>query len=350
MTDDAPHARFRAPVGRRRFLAGLTGTAATLATTPAWAQFGFSFGGSDSPGFSMGNGMFSGLMNLFEGMSLGEEDEIRMGNQLYGGFIARGGGPYRNRRIQTAMRNFAEPILATSKRKKFMWEIVVLEDNTVNAWALPGGKLAVNRGLLRYVDDESELAAVIAHEVAHAELGHVIQQMRTEQFAKGISSLGADLLAQQTGGRLNSQMISMLAGPLFEMVTSGYSPEKELEADDHILKVFAQTGHDPAKAPNFFYTLLELIPPEAQGTTSLFSTHPGTWKRIRRLEKKIASIQRSPGPAPNRGFQEIKATFPTRRYYRRNPRPAGPPSGSVSTSSTGGASAGRDRQQYRMER
>ncbi|MBM3535686.1 MAG: hypothetical protein FJX60_21960 [Alphaproteobacteria bacterium] len=114
-------------LSRRAFLAGAT----TLAATPAAAQFN-PFGSSRSGGFDLGR-VLSGAQNLFEGMSLGEADEIRMGEAFYGPFIDRSGGPYRNRAAQAAIQQFAAPIIRTSKRPSLSWEFVLLEDDTVNA-------------------------------------------------------------------------------------------------------------------------------------------------------------------------------------------------------------------------
>jgi len=345
--------RSRPAASRRRFLVGLAGVAATYWALPARGQFTFSTGDGGGSGFGFGGGpgggnMLGGLGDLFAGLSLGEEDEIRMGDQLYGPFVDRSGGPYRNRRVQRAIRDLADPILRTSKHESFSWEIVVVDDNTVNAWVVPGGKLAINRGLLRYVDDESELAAVIAHEVGHAELSHVLQQMKTERFQSGLTAISGDLLARQAGGGLDGQMISMLAGPLFGMVTSGYSPEREFEADAHILAVFERTGHDVTKAARFYYTLLQLIPPDAQGTTSLFSTHPGTWSRIRALEQRVAGRPARGEMPPSPAYGEVKATFPTRQAYRRNPVPA--PTAAIGAGAPPPGAAGPGPAQYRMER
>src|SRR5262245_64184981 len=124
-----------ARLGRRALVAG----GAIAAAAPAAAQFG---------PIDLGT-IFSVGKNLVDGLNLGEADEIQMGTELYQPFIAQSGGAYQNSRVQSAMRSFAQPIFATSKRANFRWEITVVDDNTVNAWALPAGKIAINKGLLR---------------------------------------------------------------------------------------------------------------------------------------------------------------------------------------------------------
>lgn len=301
-------------LGRRAFLAGT----ATLAASPALAQFN-PFGGSRG-GFDLQR-LLSGAQDLFQGMSLGEAEELRMGEAFYGPFIDRSGGPYRNRAAQAAIAQFALPIIRTSRRPQLPWEFVLLEDDTVNAWALPGGKLAINKGLVRYCDDPAELAAVIAHEVGHAELSHALAQMKTEAFSKGLTQVGRDVLSSRlsgAGGALTNTVLDALQEPIYGMITSGYSQSSEFAADAHVLQVFDLAGYDAAKASRFYYTLLQLIPADASATTSLFATHPGTRERIAKLEQEARKAKPPAFPAAERGWAELKSVFPTRRVYRRS--------------------------------
>ncbi len=259
---------------------------------------------------------------LAQDLNITEQDEINIGNQLYGRMVDIYGGAYRNRKIQSAMQSFAEPLIASSKRQNLPWEITVLDDDTVNAWALPGGKLGINKGLLRYVSSDAELAAVLSHEIGHIELRHAVGEMRTERFTKALTDSGRTLLQSQitdsTVATLTDIAIDEMAPALRGIVTAGYSQNAELEADQHILSVFDIAGYDAVAAPGFFRTLLQLYPADTKGTTSLFSTHPGTVERVAALE--LAAAGRAPVqlPAASRGYAEIKATFPTRRYFRRH--------------------------------
>ncbi len=309
---------------RRRLVTVLAGAAA-LSASPALAQFSFSFGGGSSEDEGGGginlNKLFDGAKALFEGISMGEEDEISMGNYLFGRLVDRSGGAYPNRRVQSSIERFSADLIATSERPNLPWEIVVLNDNTVNAWCMPGGKIAINKGLLRYTAEESELAAVISHEIGHAELSHGITALKSERFRTGISTLARESLnasLEESGGALTNTMFDLMEGPMLQMLRTGYSRKSEDEADLHILKVFEKTGHDPVKAPNFFRTLLEIMPPDSEGTTSLYSTHPGTVERIERLEQAAGGLP-SPDASPHpQDFAAIKRTFPTRRKYRRS--------------------------------
>ena len=304
---------------RRRVLAGLAGTAAGMAVTSgARAQFDLNVGG-----FNLG-GIFSAAKSLFEGITLGEEDEIRIGVGLYPRMIAGFGGAYKNSKVQSAMRRFAEPLIRTTARPNLPWEIVVLDDNTVNAWALPGGKLAVNKGLLRYAASDHELAAVIAHEIGHVEKSHALEEMRSGKFTSFFTEAGAQAIRTQveSGAEtlMTDMMLDALSSAIIQLVTSGYSRGAELEADAHLLKVFDLAGYDPKQASGFYLTLLELIPPDAEGSTSLFASHPETRERAEKLDELAAGLPSPRFKAASRGYAELRRVFPTRKYFRRNPR------------------------------
>lgn len=306
-------------VPRRRVLAGLAGAAASMAVTSgARAQFEFNIGGVDL------GGIFSAAKSLFEGITLDEEDEIRIGVGLYPRMIAGFGGAYKNSKVQSAMRRFADPLIRTTARPNLPWEIVVLDDNTVNAWALPGGKLAVNKGLIRYVASDHELAAVIAHEIGHVEKSHALEEMRSEKFTSFVTEAGITAIKTQAESGadtfINDMVLNALSSAIIRLVTSGYSRGAELEADVHLLKVFDLAGYDPKQASGFYLTLLELIPPDAEGSTSLFASHPETRERVEKLNELAAELPSPPFKAASRGYADLRRAFPTRKYFRRNSR------------------------------
>lgn len=257
----------------------------------------------------------------------GSVDEAALGQGLYPRLVAQSGGAYSNARVQSAVRSFSEPLFRVSKRQ-FRWEITVLDDNSPNAWALPGGKLGINKGMLRYAASESELAAVIAHEMGHAELSHQVQELddkgfadRMAGFVKGVAQ--TEINAQVSGlNDWTSRGLDALTPAVSDLITSGYSRGHEREADAYILTVFRATGYDPRQASAIFKTLDSLVPPGEDKTTSLFSTHPGTRDRIELIDEAAARLPAGGGSAGSADFATIKAVFPTRRYYLRNPAEA----------------------------
>ena len=294
-----------------------------IARSAAWLSLGALAGCSSNPALT--SHLLDATGSVVKSAFLGETDEIAIGNGLYGRVIDGAGGYYHDEPAQAALRRFAAPLIATSRRPNLPWEIVLVNDNTVNAWALPGGKLGVNKGLFYYVDSDAELAAVISHEIGHAELGHAVQTMRTGGFMSAAGGLGKAFLqdrANQAGvGAMTGPVLDSLAGPMTQLVMSGYSRENESEADNHILTVYGQTGYRPGTASSFFHTLLELIPPGSMATTSLFSTYPGTQARIVALNDAAAKLPEPTFQPASAGFDDLQKIFPNRKYLHRHPVP-----------------------------
>lgn len=265
-------------------------------------------------------GALNDIGNMLKGVNIDEEDEIDLGRDLFGALIDSLGGPYRNSIVRTALKAIAEPIFATTARRAFDWEIELVDSNEANAWALPGGKIGVNKGLLRYIANRHELAAVISHEMGHAELSHAAKEMRKKAFYSGLSTAAQAAAVAATDRKTRIAAGAGAKGiaiPMMRLVTSGYSREDENEADGHIVKVFANTGYDLMEGAGFYRTLLELAPKNAKGTTSLFSGHPQTEKRLAALQEAAASQPSGVAPASNAEFETIKHSFPTRKVYHR---------------------------------
>ncbi len=282
-------------ISRRTLLLAAAGAATAL---PARAQF------------NLGS-LISGATQVIGAYAAGEGDEIKMGESFYPEYLTKSGGTYPDRNAQEALRKFAQPILAAADRKSLPWEVTLVDNKQVNAWALPGGKIAVNSELVRQCAHPDELASVIAHEVGHADHGHSLSQIRNQALITSVGGLGKEALSGWLGGgALGGEVLTALEGPLYTMILTGYSRANEFEADSHILKIFQQTGHDPERADDFFRTLLKLHP-EGSATTSLFSTHPGTTERIAKIEEASARVSRPARTASSPGWSELKALFPS---------------------------------------
>ena len=255
---------------RRAFL-GAVGASAAMASTTAQA-ISISIG-KNSDGL-LSTKTFRTLTNMIKGLKVTQEEEIALGDQLFPRLLQGSGGVYRNTAVQEATVGIAQRIINTTERTDLPWQLAVVGDYRVNAWALPGGKVAINAGLLRYVDHEDELAAVIAHEVGHIEYRHAVEQIKKKSFVEGLSGIGQAALYDElnnhgAAGYAAGSVIGELEGPMLKLVTSGYERAAELEADDNIARVFSQTGHSVERGVGIFRTLLDLLPPGTEETTSL---------------------------------------------------------------------------------
>jgi predicted Zn-dependent protease len=314
---------------RRTLLTGIGAAGLVGAATPALAQFS---GLPSLPGLSNMPAGASKVMdlagqaaNVLASIQISEADEIAMGTSYYERFIDQSGGLYNSQNAQEALRRFAQPLIATSKRPNLKFEIALVDNETVNAWALPGGKLAIHKGLIRYVATPEELAAVISHELAHAEFSHGVAQIKNKKFVQGMGGIAKQQIVEKVaaskagavGAFATQEVLTAFEGPVYDMITSGYSQDLEYTADGHIVPVFHSLGYDSAHASDFYNTLLRLVPPNTKATTSLYATHPGTKDRIKRLQA-VALKDKSPVAPSNGhpGWDELKADFPTRTRFR----------------------------------
>lgn len=155
----------------------------------------------------------------------------------------------------------------------------VIESPQVNAYSTPGGYIFVTTGALRIMQDESELAGVLAHEVAHVAEGHGIDAVRTAKRTD--LALSAARTADE---RFNAYSRAVDVATDVVLV-KGYSRAQESRADALAVKYLIDAGYDPKGLARF---LQRMQPPSGGARGQLMSTHPGTTDRIARIEKQVA--------------------------------------------------------------
>jgi predicted Zn-dependent protease len=156
------------------------------------------------------------------GFALSEEKEIKQGAAEHQKIVGRF-GVYKNPALQEYVAKVGNRIAAQSSRPELKYYFTVLNDDMINAFALPGGFVYITRGMLVHMNSESELAAVLGHEIAHITEKHGLRR-KTRSKVQDIVSVGAAILTGQPG-------IVELGQVLGGVVITGYSREFELEAD-----------------------------------------------------------------------------------------------------------------------
>ena len=163
------------------------------------------------------------------------------------------------------------------------WEVRVFADDSANAFALPGGKIGVNTGLLKVARTQGQLATVIGHEVAHVLEGHANERVSSE--VAGSVALGVLSTAAGAASPAGAQMINLLGGPALQVgVLLPYGREQESEADLVGLDLMAKSGFDPNEAVALWENMSKAggaQPPE------FLSTHPSHGTRIYALRQRI---------------------------------------------------------------
>ena len=206
------------------------------------------------------------------------EQEIAIGSQQYlPSQQSQGGQYYIDPTLQTYVANIGNKLAAISHRPDLPYEFVVLNNSVPNAWALPGGKIAINRGLLTELNDEAELAAVLSHEIVHAAARHSAAQM-TRGTLVGLSAQLATIAAANYGYGELGNMASQVGGAA---VMAKYGREAELESDDYGMQYMAKAGYDPEAAVDLQKTFLRLSKNRQQDFISgLFASHPPSSVRV----------------------------------------------------------------------
>ncbi|MBR9909924.1 MAG: M48 family metalloprotease [Gammaproteobacteria bacterium] len=216
------------------------------------------------------------------------QQEVAMGAQQYGPSQQSQGGLYMvDPELSVYVNQVGQKLAAKSGRPDLPYEFVVLNNDSPNAWALPGGKIAINRGLLVHLQDEAQLAAVLGHEVVHAAARHGAQQM-TQSVILGVGTQ----IAVAAGGRTEyGQLIGTGAQLGSAMYQARYGREQELEADRYGMLYMARAGYDPDAAVELQETFLRL----AEGRQSnwlegLFASHPPSAQRVEANREHAAKL------------------------------------------------------------
>lgn len=215
------------------------------------------------------------------------DQEIAIGEQQYAPSQQTQGGEYSIDPELTAYVAQVGQRLAAVSDRDLPYEFVVLNSSVPNAWALPGGKIAVNRGLLVELDDEAELAAVLGHEIVHAAARHGALAMQ-----RGMLLQGAVLAAGVAGQRGNYGNLAVGAASLgAQLINQGYSRGAELESDLYGMRYMSKAGYDPQAAVSLQETFVRLSEGRDQSRLEqLFASHPPSQERVDTNRKTAASL------------------------------------------------------------
>ena len=208
---------------------------------------------------------------------LSTEQELAIGEENYGPMQQAEGGEYD---IDPALTEYVRSVgnrLAAVSDRQFPYEFVVLNNSIPNAWALPGGKIALNRGLLTELQSESELAAVLGHEIVHAAAGHTSQRQGRTNVLQGIL-LGA---AIATSGSKYGEYAVGGASVGAQLINQRYGQGDELESDKYGMNYMSLAGYDPKGAVELQKTFVRLSEgQQSDWLSGLFASHPPSQKRV----------------------------------------------------------------------
>ena len=179
-------------------------------------------------------------------------------------------------------------IAQQSERPNLPWHFGVLADDDINGFATPGGYVFVTRGLLMHLNNESELAGVLGHEIAHVVCKH---QLHAIQHAQGMSSLSNIVQSQVPGANSNplpSVVSDRVLAAFKEVISTGLDRGDELQADRMGVVLAARAGYDPFGLPSVLQ-MLQGVNAQDSSMALLLATHPAPTVRLDALDKAMGS-------------------------------------------------------------
>ena len=182
----------------------------------------------------------------------------------------------------------------------YPWEFHCVNDRAINAFALPGGYVFVNRGAIEAADNEAQLAGVMAHEISHVALRHGTNQASKAEATQGVLGIAGGLFGGGVSGAMMQALSTFAAGG----VLLRYSRTAETQADVSGTQVLYDSGYDPRAMAQFF----EKLEAETKGKNppEFFSDHPNPDHRVERVDQEISKLGGIP-PNARKDSQEFEA-------------------------------------------
>lgn len=186
-------------------------------------------------------------------------------------------------RLANAVENYLKNNGYANEVNNFQWEFNLVQNDEVNAFCMPGGKIVVYTGLLPVTKNETALAIVLGHEIAHAVAKHSAEQMSKQYRQQVATSIGGAVLNQVSAGA--GDVASNIASTAFSFANAKYSRANESEADHMGLIFAAMAGYDPNEAVTFWTRMANANSGTQQaGLQSWLSDHPSDEKRVRDIK------------------------------------------------------------------
>jgi predicted Zn-dependent protease len=219
-------------------------------------------------------------------VQLSPRQEVVLGLQARDKMAAQYGGLYPSQSIQQYVKRVGEKVIEGSQAKKagYPFEFHLLRDSkTVNAFALPGGQVFITAGLLRRMNSEAQLAAVLGHEAGHVIGRHAAEHLAKQQLGRALVTAVGVAASDERG---NGQQAALVAQAVNQVVSLRYGRSDELESDRLGFRFMTEAGYDPRGIVELMQILGAARNGEAQ--PEFLSSHPNPENRVQKLQALIA--------------------------------------------------------------
>lgn len=212
------------------------------------------------------------------------DQEIALGQQNSPKFVASYGGDIPSSSINAYVTDLGNRLAAVSERKDLPWEFHVVDSPVINAFALPGGKVFMSRGLLAKMTNEAQLAGVLGHEIGHVTAQHIGQQM-SRAMAVQIAGVAIGIAGSQSDEEW-AQVLGASAAVGGSLYLLKFGRDQESQADELGLRYMTKIGYNPAAQ----IQVMQILREESKGqgrSPEWMATHPLPDTRIKRLDALI---------------------------------------------------------------
>jgi predicted Zn-dependent protease len=248
--------------------------------------------GGCSPNNLNYDSIVQGATKGFKAATLDERQEVALG-QSVSLAVTNQYGVASNEQLQHYVILVGRTVASRTPMKNYPWVFGVLDTDQVNAFSGPGGYVWVTRGAIQQMQDESELAGVLGHEIGHVNRHHGLNLVKQ---AGALDALATGANANNDVAQVNAQLGNVSDKLVDVIVKRGFSAPQEFEADAESVKYVAAAGYDPSG----FLHFLQRIRQQQKSGANLFSTHPDMDDRIKRVGDAISSAGTGGRGATNR--------------------------------------------------
>lgn len=212
------------------------------------------------------------------------EEEVQLGREITGNLL--GASPLVNDpALQQYVNQVGRWIASQSERADLPWRFGVIESEAINAFAAPGGYIVLTKGLYRKLENEAQLAGVLAHEIGHVVKKHHLKVIQKQQLVGlGAGMLGDKLSSKSSKG---NQTLDKVIGNGAEIMARGLDKDAEYEADRDGVALAVRAGYDPYGLPEVLQSLSATT--DQGGLALLYKTHPHPDERLAKLGDAIGS-------------------------------------------------------------
>lgn len=217
---------------------------------------------------------------------MSEQDEISTGEKVYPQYTNAYFGVFQDDALQAYVTETGKRVGAVTQRQNLRYEFNVVNHSDINAFALPGGKITITRGLLTKMENSAQLAGVLGHELAHVNARHHVSAHSRNVLTGLLVTAGQVYMAARgvRGAQFASAASQLVAG----MALASYSRDQERQADALGLGYATASGYQPREYIGVLNLLLKLQEREPDRVEKLFMTHPLTQERIGNAEQWLA--------------------------------------------------------------